>query len=287
MTQVALLGLGAMGSRMAANLLKSGYPLTVWNRTPAATEALVKLGAVAAATPKAAATGADVVIVMVRDDDASRQVWLDPAQGALAGMKPGALAIDCSTLSFDGSRQLGASMQAHGTPFLDAPVSGSRPQADAAQLIFLVGGDAAVFARAEPLLKAMGSAVHHAGPVGSGALVKLATNTLLGVQVTALAELIGMLKHAGMDPARAMEIVSTTAVWSPYASRALPSMLKQDFQPQFPVDLVERDFGYALSAAGSDQSAPTIAAARQVFQAAKAKGLAEENLTSVVKLFTE
>lgn len=285
MMHIAFLGLGAMGGRMAAHLMSAGYPLTVWNRTPAAATELVSRGARLAATPREAAAGADVVIVMVRDDEASRAVWLDADKGALAGMKPGAVAIDSSTLSFEGSCALGAAIEARGVRFLDAPVSGSRPQADAGQLIFLVGGDQAVFAQVEPVLKAMGSAAHHAGPVGSGALVKLATNTLLGVQVTVIAELVGILQRNGMDPARTLEIVSSTAVWSPYASRALPSMLSGDFRPQFPVELVEKDFGYMLRAAGSDAAAPTIAAARQVFADAAAAGFGAEQLTAVVKLF--
>jgi 3-hydroxyisobutyrate dehydrogenase len=174
-----------------------------------------------------------------------------------------------------------------GLALLEAPVSGSRPQAEAGQLIYLVGGDEATFKRAEPLLKAMGSAIHFIGPLGTGALVKLSTNALLGIQVTALTELIGMLKRSGADAARALEVVAATPVWSPVATRMADSMLAGDFVPQFPVELVEKDFSYALEAAGSSASAPTIAAAHRVFTEAISRGLGGTNMTSVVRLFLD
>jgi 6-phosphogluconate dehydrogenase (decarboxylating) len=151
-----------MGSRMAANLLKAGHAVTVRNRSPAKT--LVTAGAQLAASPKAAAQGADFVIAMVRDDDASRDLWLSPETGAFAGLSQGAVAIESSTLTANWARTLGEEAKQRGLTFLEAPVAGSRPQAEAAQLVYFVGGDAAAAARAEPILKAMGSAIHHVGP---------------------------------------------------------------------------------------------------------------------------
>jgi 3-hydroxyisobutyrate dehydrogenase len=285
MTKVAVLGLGAMGSRMARNLLKAGFAVTVWNRTSDVAAALVAAGARQAQTPKEAASGADFVLAMVRDDVASRKVWLDPETGALSGMGMNAVAIESSTLSPRWVRELGAAAAARKVSLLDAPVSGSRPQAEAGQLIYLVGGDQPTLDRAKPLLEAMGSAVHLVGPLGAGALVKLATNMLLGVQVTVLAELIGMLKRSGVDAARALEAVAATPVWSPVAQRLTASMLAGDFTPQFPIDLMEKDFGYAVAAAGSPESVPTITAAREVFREAIARGLGASNMTGVVRLF--
>ncbi|WP_035067997.1 NAD(P)-dependent oxidoreductase [Nitratidesulfovibrio termitidis] len=285
MSHIAILGLGAMGKRMAANLLKAGHQVTVWNRTAKAAEPLLALGATQAANPKDAAAGADFVLAMVRDDDASSKVWLDAETGAFAGLRPNAIAMDSSTLSVDWIKKLGAEAANRGVTLLETPVSGSLPQADAAQLIFLVGGSAEACKKAEPVLLAMGSAVNHAGEIGTGALTKLATNALLGVQVTAIAELIGLLHHNGADVHKIMGIIAGTAVWSPYAQRAIGALLSGEAPVMFPVELIEKDFGYAMKAAGSPDAAPTIAAAREVFQRGMAEGLGDANLTSVVKLF--
>jgi 3-hydroxyisobutyrate dehydrogenase len=286
-TKITVLGLGAMGSRMAANLFKAGYALTVWNRTPAAAATLVKAGAKQAATPKEAVEGSDFIIAMVRDDEASRELWLSPETGALAGMTDGAVAIESSTLTPGWTRELGAAVARRDLAFLEAPVAGSRPQAEAGQLVYFVGGQESVLRRAEPVLRVMGSTVQLVGALGSGALVKLATNALLGVQVTALAELIGLLRHSGADIAGALKAISGTAAWSPAASNLSANMLAGNFAPQFPVELIEKDFGYTIRAAGSPEAAPTIAAAHSVFQTAIQRGFGAENMTSVVRLFAE
>ena len=287
MSNVAVLGLGAMGSRMAARLIQAGHQVTVWNRSPAPAEPLVKAGASLAASPREAAVKADFVIAMVRDDEASRQVWLAPETGALAGMPKDAIAIESSTLSRDWIVELGKTAKSLGISLLEAPVSGTRPQADAGQLIYFVGGDEDAAKRAEPLLGAMGSAVHFVGPLGTGAITKLATNALLGIQVTVMAELIGMLKRSGVDVGSVLQAIAGTVVCSPFAKRAADGMLAEDFAPQFPVELIAKDFGYVLAVAGSPELAPTIAAAHQVFIEAQKRGLGADNMTGVVKLFGE
>lgn len=286
MSNVSVLGLGAMGSRMASNLLKASHSVTVWNRTPEAAVPLVAAGAKQAGSPKAAVTTADFVIAMVRDNEASRTVWLSD-DGALAGMKKGAIAIESSTLTPVWTRELGAAISRRGIAFLEAPVAGSRPQAEAAKLVYFIGGDEASLKEAEPILKALGESIHFVGPVGSGALVKLATNALMGVQVTTIAELIGLLRRAGADVAGAIKAISGTAAWSPAATNLSGSMLAEKFDPQFPVELIEKDFGYVIEAAGSSATVPTIAAARGVFQRANENGLSNKNMTSVVLEFTD
>ena len=284
---VALLGLGAMGTRMAANLLKADHALTVWNRTTETAAPLLRLGAKQAATPREAASGADFVFAMLRDDEASLDVLLSAQHGALEGLKEGAIAIESSTLRPGWIRELGAAVAARGRYLLEAPVAGSRPQAEAGQLVYFVGGDEAVLQKVRPLLMAMGSTITHVGPLGSGAMVKLSTNALLGVQVTVLAELIGILKRSGADVAGAMKAIGGTAVWSPAATNLSGSMLEGNFAPQFPVELIEKDFGYTLDVAGSPEAAPTIAAAHDIFQRAIANGFGRENMTGVVRLFTK
>ncbi|MGY2288430.1 NAD(P)-dependent oxidoreductase [Pseudomonas sp. SDO528_S397] len=286
MATIAVLGLGAMGSRMALNLLRAGHAVTVWNRSAGAVAELVAAGARHAATPKEAASGASMVLSMVRDDAASRDVWLNPEHGAAAGMTPASIAIESSTVSHAWIVALSQALQGLGLQLIDAPVSGSRPQAEAAQLVFLVGGEGSAVEQARQALMAMGSALHHVGPLGAGTLVKLATNALLGVQVTALAELFGMLGNQGVDLAKAFDAVAATSVSSVAAQRSVASMAAGNFAPQFPVALIEKDFGYVVNAAGGAASAPTIEASRKVFSAAVEQGLGDLNMTGVVKLFT-
>jgi 3-hydroxyisobutyrate dehydrogenase len=287
MTKVGFLGLGAMGSRMAANLLKAGHTVTVWNRSPEAAETLVASGARRASSPKEAAEGGDFVFAMVRDDNASQNVWLDSTNGALAGMRSGAVAIESSTLTPEWIRELSEHFRAKGISLLDAPVSGSRPQAEAAQLVYLIGGDARVLSTAEPLLKVLGSSIQHVGPIGAGSLAKLTTNTLLGVQVDTIAELIGMLQRQGVDPKQILDAVASTPVWSAVAGRVVASMLSGNFAPQFPIELIEKDFSYTVHTAGGEKNAPAITAVRNIFRKAINQDLGELNMTAVVKLFEE
>lgn len=286
MANVTVLGMGAMGSRMAAALLKAGHEVTVWNRTPDKTAPLVAAGATAATSPRTAVAHADFAISMVRDNEASRQVWLDQNTGALAGLRNGAIAIESATVTIAWTRELYDVCRAHGITFLDAPVAGSRPQAEAAQLIYFVGGDAAVVAQAEPILKAMGSTVHHAGPVGSGAAVKLVANALLAVQVAAMGELMGLMRHGGMDAAKVFEIVSATPVCSPAAKLAANAMLARNFAPMFPIELVEKDLNYVLGAAKENNSRTPIAqATADVFAEAIGRDYSADNITGVAQLY--
>jgi 3-hydroxyisobutyrate dehydrogenase len=224
---------------------------------------------------------------MVTDDVASRQVWLDPADGALQGMGPGAIAIDSSTLTPAWVRELAGAMSKIGVMLLDATVSGSTPQAETAELVFLVGGDANSLRRAEPVLKALGSTVRHAGPVGCGALAKLVTNTLMGVQVAALAELVGMLKSQQVDAKQILDAVSATALWNPHLTRDAESMLTSKFEPLFPVRLLEKDLGYTVQTGGGEASMPTVSAVRSIFRRAIDENLGNLNMTAVAKLFSK
>ncbi len=285
MAKISVLGLGAMGGRMAKRLVEAGHAVTVWNRTPAATAPLVGLGAKAASTPREAVVGADIVLSMVRDDDAARIVWLDPETGALAGMGNDAVAIESSTITPEAAKALHEACDAAGIACLDAPVAGSRPQAEAGQLIFLVGGGEATLGLVEPVLLAMGSAAYLAGGPGAGATLKLMVNTLFGVQVAAMAELIGLARRSGIDPAKAVEIIGNTPTASLSAKGAAAGMLAGNFAPMFPIELVEKDFGYAEALAGSGDSAPVMAAVHAVFARALAMGMGADNLTGIVRLY--
>lgn len=287
MSKITILGTGAMGSRIAKNLIEAGHEVTVWNRTREKTEDLKTAGAKIANTPAQAAEGADFAISMVRDDDASREVWLNKKNGALKALPETAIAIESSTVTLAWARKLAAACNTRNIRFLDAPVAGSRPQADAGQLIYLVGGAPDTLAQTEPILKTMGAAVHHAGDApGSGTTVKLAVNALFGVQIAAVGELLGFLKNCGLDVDRAFEIITATPVCSPAAKAAGAAMLSGNFAPMFPVELVEKDFGYVAETAVQNQSeTPMANAAHRILNEAIDEGYGEENLTSVVKLY--
>lgn len=283
--QIAVLGLGAMGSRMALRLLRAGHRVSVYNRSSGPQHDLLAAGAAAGKTPRDAAAGAEIVIAMVRDNEASRAIWCDEQDGALKGLGAGAIAIESSTLTPAWVKELASQVRKAGAGFLDAPVVGSRPQADAGQLIHLVGGDADLFDRARGVLSALGNAAHHVGPVGAGAMLKLAVNALFGIQVATLAELLALLKNSDGDMAAMTEALSSLPVTSPAAKGALALIQAKSDAPLFPIDLVEKDFAYALDRAGA--CLPMTKAGHDCFVRAKAEGLAAFNITAIARLYQE
>jgi len=286
MTHIAVLGLGAMGARMATRLIAAGHDVCVYNRTAERAAPLQQLGARIARSPRDAAEQADIVIAMVTDDAASRALWLDEATGALAALGKGGLAIESSTLTPSWVRELAAAAAERGARFLDAPVAGSRPQAEAGQLIYLVGGAAPDLERAKPVLAVMGGAIHHVGLAGQGTAMKLAVNAFFGVQVAAMAEVLGLLRRAGVATDAAAEILGALPVTSPALKGIAGLMAARNFAPLFPIDLVAKDFGYIAAAALTlGAELPVAAAAGDVFARAKDTGLGDDNIAGVVQLF--
>jgi 3-hydroxyisobutyrate dehydrogenase-like beta-hydroxyacid dehydrogenase len=286
MAAITILGTGAMGSRMALRLLQAGHIVTVWNRSPAAVNSLLSAGALAAETPAAAVKGADFVIAVVRDDTASRSVWLGPETGALAGLEEHTIALECSTLSMAWVKELNTAIVSAGRQFVDAPVVGSRPQAEAGQLIYLVGGEPEQVAAVTPLLQVMGTAVHHIGHTGAGTALKLAVNALFGVQVAALAELLAFLSRAGVERSQAIDALVATPVCSPAVKGAAASMLAGNFAPLFPISLASKDLDYVLTAAGQSRATlPVTSASRGVFAQALERDLGADNITAVARLY--
>lgn len=283
---IALLGLGAMGSRMARRWLQAGFPLTVYNRTPAAAAPLVAAGATFATTPRAAAAQADFVVAMVTDDDVSRAIWSDPADGALLGLRPGAVAIESSTLTPNWVSLLAAAVAARGAHLIDAPVVGSRPHAESGQLIQLVGGDPAVVERARAVLAILGPTLHHLGPVGHGATLKLAVNALFAIQAATFGELLGLTAKSGLDPSAVVAALSSLPTTSPVGANLLKAMLARNYAPQAPVAIIEKDLRYALTAAREIGPAlPTTATVHAQFTAAQTRGWGADNITGIARLF--
>src|ERR1700761_4614374 len=283
MQRVAILGLGIMGGGMAANWLAKGFEVSVWNRTRSKAEPLAAKGAKVAATPRDAAQGADFIFAMVADDDASRSVWLGP-DGPLAGAKNGAIGVESSTLTPGWIRELAGQAKIKGVSFLDAPVGGSRPAADAGELRFFVGGDPQTYETARPALAAVGSKMDLLGPVGAGATWKLINNQLGAGQIAALAEALEVAKKAGFKNEQISELILGGPAASPMVKLKLPRMLAQDFEPaDFALNLMLKDARYAAALAQSlGTPAGMIEGAVKVFARADAKGLGAKDIAAVV-----
>jgi 3-hydroxyisobutyrate dehydrogenase len=282
---VAIMGLGLMGSGMARNLLRAGYPLSVYNRSPEKAAALGAEGARVGRTPGEAAEGAEVVISMVADDEAARQVWLG-VDGALAGVKPGAVLVESSTVTVGWVRELSGMAAGRGVELLDAPVTGSRVQAAEGQLLFLVGGAAEALERARPVLAAMSRDIVHVGPVGSGASLKLINNFLCGVQAASLAEAFALIDRSELDREQALAVLTAGAPGSPLVKALAGRMAAADYTPHFALRLMVKDLLYAGQE--GDRHGVTLhtaAAAREVMEAAVAAGYGDMDMSAVVEQF--
>lgn len=283
MQTVAFMGLGTMGNGMARRLLAAGFPLTVWNRNRARSEPIAAAGAAVASTPRDAAARADVVISMIADDEASRDVWMSES-GALAGARPATVLIESSTVSPEHVESLAAAAAKRLCDFLDAPVTGSKAHAAGGELLFLVGGDRAVLERVRPVLAAMGRETVHAGPVASGARLKLINNFMCGVQAATLAEAIVLVEKSGMDPATALAVLTGGAPGSPLVKTVASRMSARDYTVNFALALMKKDLTYAQrDARRMHVDLTTAAAAERLFQQAIAAGHGERDFAAVVE----
>ena len=282
-TKVAILGLGTMGSGMASNLLKAGVPLAVYNRTAAKAQPFAAKGARIAATPAEAVKGASIVLSMLSDDDASRDAWLGK-KGALAAAEPGAILIESSTASPAWIAELAALAERRGNPLLDAPVTGSRAQAEGGQLTFLVGGPAAALEAATPILEAMSKEIIHLGPIGSGAKMKLINNFLCGVQVASLAEAMAWIERSGLDRDRALAVLKSGAPGSPLLAAMSARMVNRDYTVNFLLRLLSKDMLYASNeAAACNVDLKTAETSRALMETAIAEGYGEQDMSSLVE----
>lgn len=282
-TSIALLGVGTMGAPMGRNLLKAGFRLTVYNRTAAKAESLAAHGARVVSTPMEAAKGAQIIFSMLSDDEASREVWAGP-NGALITAEQGAVLVESSTVSPAWINELEGLAKARGLELLDAPVTGSRVQADEGQLLFLVGGSSEVLSKVEHVLQAMSKEVVHLGPVGSGAKMKLLNNFLCGVQIASLAEGLSWLEHSGLNVEKALGILKSGAPGSPLLAGVSSRMMSRDYAVNFVLRLMAKDLRYAhASAADCGVDLTSAANAQELFESAIIKGYGELDMASVVE----
>jgi 3-hydroxyisobutyrate dehydrogenase-like beta-hydroxyacid dehydrogenase len=252
---------------MAANLLKAGFAVTVWNRTASRMAPLVAQGAKAAATAREAAAAADVLITIVSDPPALEHVlWGE--QGALAGLRRGSVLVDSSTVSPALSRRVAAACAERGVECLDAPVTGGTWGAEKGELVFMIGGPTETLARVEPVLGAMGKRWFHLGPHGAGQTVKLAMNMLYALEVDALAEALALSTAGGVPGEKLIEVMQSSMGRAPVLDVKAPLLLKHEYPPSFPLRLMHKDMTLALELAKElGVPLPAGAAAREAYDA--------------------
>jgi 3-hydroxyisobutyrate dehydrogenase-like beta-hydroxyacid dehydrogenase len=270
---VGFVGLGAMGARMARRLLHARFALHGYNRTAAKAAELVRAGMTLAASPRNVAERAEAIFTMVTDDAALDAVTRGP-QGILAGLHPGAILIEMSTVSPAVIHRLAADVAARGAALLDAPVSGSPATLEAGQLSFMVGGDPAVLDRARPYLLAIGPTITHVGPVGLAKSMKIAVNQGLAVQMLAFSEAVLLAEKAGIERERAVEVLLKSVVASPMVKYRGPFVLGMPAEAWFDVDMMQKDLRLALDMArASGVTMPSVSLVHELLTAARGLGL--------------
>ena len=284
---VGFIGLGLMGRPMSLNLVKAGYAVTVWNRTPSRADEVVAAGAKLAASPREVASASDFLITIVSDPPALEEV-LWGTNGAMQTLKRGSIYIDSSTVSPALARKISAACGQRGVRFLDAPVTGGDWGAKKGELVFMVGGDAQTLKDAEPVIGAMGKKWFHLGPNGAGQTIKLAMNSLMALQVDALAEAVALVAGAGLAPEKLIEVMQSSMARSTVLDVKSQNFLKADYTPSFPLRLMHKDLGLALDLGNQvGVPLPAVAAARETYNAVK--GAAKEDLdySAVMKFWTK
>jgi 3-hydroxyisobutyrate dehydrogenase-like beta-hydroxyacid dehydrogenase len=284
-TKIGLIGLGLMGRPIGMNLLKAGFPLTVWNRTPARAQELVAAGAHLAASPSELAAKSDFVISIVSDPPALEEV-LWGADGAMQSLQRGSIYMDSSTVSPDLERKIAAACAERGVRFLDAPVTGGDWGAKKGELLFMVGGDAQTLTDAEPVLRVLGKKWFHLGPNGAGQTIKLAMNLILALQVDALAEALALVTGAGLEGEKLIEVLQSSMARSGVLDVKAPNLLKGEYTPSFPLRLMHKDLRLALELAKEKQvELPAAAAAYKTYSAVKDEAKEDLDFSAVMKFW--
>ncbi|MBK9117677.1 MAG: NAD(P)-dependent oxidoreductase [Betaproteobacteria bacterium] len=286
--KLAFLGLGVMGFPMAGHLARAGHDVTVFNRSPAkAQQWVATYGGRSAATPAAAASGAQIVMMCVGNDDDVRAVAAG-ADGALSGMAAGAILVDHTTASAEVAREMYAAAQKAGLHFLDAPVSGGQAGAENGKLTIMVGGDAAVFARAEAVLATYARAVTLMGPAGAGQLTKMVNQICIAGLVEGLSEGIHFAMRAGLDAERVIDVISKGAAQSWQMENRGKTMIAGKFDFGFAVDWMRKDLSICLAEARRNGAVlPVTAVVDQFYGQLQARGGGRADTSSLIRLLNE
>ena len=281
---VGFVGLGMMGSRMAANLARAGYEVAVYNRTAGKAEAwAAEHGGRFAATPRDAAEGAAAVITMVVDGPQVEQTLLG-ADGAAHGAAAGTLMIDMSTIAPADARRIGAALAERELPFVDAPVSGSSPKAQDGTLTIMAGGSAADIERAQPYFDAMGEVILHVGELGQGQLVKVIANAVGAVNLATLAQALVVGKAAGVDLPSLVSVFGKSSAASAMVALKAEPMLGHDYTPLFRLEHMLKDMAICMDESeAAGVPFPAAALARELYTAAMGRGHGDEDFCAVLE----
>jgi len=281
MSTIGFVGLGTMGGRIAGRLLASGHQVHGTNRTRAKAQPLIDRGLRWHATPREVAATADVVFTMVSDDAALEAVTVGP-DGILAGLAPGKVYVDMSTVSGDASVAVAERARSIGARMLDAPVSGSVPQAETGTLTIMVGGEEATFRLVEPLLRELGHSVTRVGENGHGLLLKLAINISLAVETLAFSEGLLLAERGGIDPRLAARVMSESSIGSPMLQARVPLLLDLPETAWFDVELMHKDIRLAQRAAGDlGVALPSAATAEHMLAEARELGYGARDIAAL------
>lgn len=283
MERIGFIGLGAMGKPMARNLLKSGFSLTVHNRSRSAVDELAAEGAAPAQSSAEVAKASDIVITMLPDSPDVEAVVLAES-GALEGARTGSIIIDMSTISPTVAQRIAEKARAVGVSFLDAPVSGGETGAIAATLSIMVGGDQKAFDRARPVFAALGKTITRIGPSGSGQIAKLCNQVICVLNILAVSEALTLGKKAGLDLDILLQAVSGGAASSWVLSTLGPKMINRDWAPGFKIDLQQKDLRLVEEFAESlNLPLPGATLVRQLFRAVQAEGRGSDGHQTLVR----
>lgn len=287
MERIGFIGLGIMGKPMARNLLKAGYPLTVYNRSDGPVEALVAEGAVAAASPQDVAADADIVVTIVTDTPDVQQVLLGES-GAIHAITQDHIVIDMSTISPTATREMAHIIREKGASMLDAPVSGGEGGAIAATLSIMVGGEEAVFNRCLPVFETLGKNIVHVGQSGAGQLTKLCNQIAVAVTNLAMSEALIFGAKSGLDLKKMQHAIQGGAAGSWQLSNLAPRVLERDFAPGFMVKLQQKDLRLVLQEADRLKlSLPATSLVHHLFHALESRGGGDEGTQALVKVLEQ
>jgi 3-hydroxyisobutyrate dehydrogenase len=282
MMKIGFIGLGVMGKPMAKNLLKAGYPLTVWNRTTSKMDELVDLGAKPAGSPKEVAERSDVVITMVTDSPDLEETALG-SLGVIEGVRPGMVFIDMSTISPKVTRRVANSMLEKGVKMLDAPVSGGEVGAKRGALSIMVGGSNETFEKCLPIFETLGKKVTYIGGSGMGQTTKLCNQVICVLNIQAVCEGLMLGAESRVDLDKLLEVVTAGAAGSWMLSNLGPKMIRCDFEPGFKISHQLKDLRLALSTAAELRvPLPGTALVQQMFRAVEAEGMAGKGTQALI-----
>jgi 3-hydroxyisobutyrate dehydrogenase len=284
---VGFVGLGIMGRPMALNLAKAGFRLIVHNRTGAKAEAIASPTIEVAGSPAEVARHSEIVIVIVKDSKAVEEV-IAGDQGLLAGVRPGAVIVDMSTISPTVEREMARLLAEKSAHLVDAPVSGGDIGAQQGTLAIMVGGEKEIYERLLPVFQAMGRTITHCGPVGHGQLAKLCNQILVALNLLGVSEALAFARRSGLDTSVMIEAVKGGAAGSWQLSHLGPRIVARDFGPGFMVDLMQKDLKLVLGSADESlTSLPATALVHQLFNAVQNRGWGSEGTQALAKILEE